>query len=289
MKMKDKVVFVDRDEKKGIVGNPLVSFVTSVLNGSKYLEACIQSVLNQRYPYIEHVFVDGGSTDGTLDMLSSYKAKYPDRIRFISEPDRGADDAANKGLRMAKGEILVCLGSDDMCEPDAIQTVIEFFRANPDAYVVFGDLNVINESGEVIGKYPTKDFDLREALNDNCPIPTPSTFFRREVVEKVGLFDISLPCSDFDYWIRVGSVFQIYRINSILSNFRVHKDSFGSSKNIGKIRLRTHYIVNRRYGGSIFSPCVRRYYESVVIEFLRPVLSSIYPFIRKVLRMLGRR
>jgi len=288
MKMKDKVIFVDRDEKRGITDNSLVSIVTPVLNGSKYLEACIQSVLDQNYPYIEHIFADGGSIDGTLDILTSYGAKYPNQVRFISEPDKGADDAANKGLQIAKGGIISFLGSDDMLEPDAIQTVVEFFRSNPDAYFVFGDCNIINETGEVIGKCKTKDFDLKEALNDKSYIPTPSAFFRREVVEKVGLFDISLPYGDFDYWIRVGRVFQIYRINSVLSNFRVHKDSLGSLKNSGKVCLRTHYIVNRRYGGSIFSLCVRRYYESVVIEFLRPVLGFTYPFIKNVLRMLRR-
>lgn len=167
---------VSIDEKKGTPDNPLVGIITPVLNRIKYLEACIQSVLNQSYPYIEHIFVNGGSSDGTLDMLASCGAKYPNRIRFISEPDKGAGEAWNKGLRMAKGEILGWLGSDILSEPDAIMTVVEFFRANPDAYFVFGGLNYINEKGEILRKlkFPTKDFNLDEAINDTCPIPCPS-------------------------------------------------------------------------------------------------------------------
>ena len=154
------------DENKGAPDNPLVSIVTPVLNGVKYLEICIQSVLNQSYPYIEHIFVDGGSTDGTVDMLSSYQAKYPDRIRFISELDKGHGEAWNKGLRMAEGGILGWLGSDDTYELDAIRTVVEFFRANPEAYFVYGDCYFINEKGEIIRKRETRDFNLEEAIND---------------------------------------------------------------------------------------------------------------------------
>lgn len=285
--MKNNIVFVDRDEKKGITNNPLVSIVTPVLNGSKYLESCIQSVLNQSYLYIEHVLVDGGSTDGTLDILSNYKAGYLGRIRFTSEPDKGPEDAVNKGLKIAKGEIISFLGSDDMSEPDAIRKVVEFFRSNPEAYFVFGGCNVINESGEVNGKYKTKDFNLKEVLNDHCYIPTPSVFFKREVVEKVGLFDTSLPYGDLDYWMRVGKIFQIYRINSILSNFRVHKDSLGSLKNKGIFLLKYDYIVSRRNGGSIFSAYGRRYLRSLIIESSRPILGPIYPFIRRIIEWIG--
>ncbi|PIQ85589.1 MAG: glycosyltransferase, partial [Candidatus Omnitrophica bacterium CG11_big_fil_rev_8_21_14_0_20_43_6] len=85
--------------------NLLVSIVTPVRNDRKYIARCIQSVLLQEYPHIEHVIVDGASTDGTLDIISNYSKKFPQRIRFISEPDNGGADAWNKGLKMAKGDI----------------------------------------------------------------------------------------------------------------------------------------------------------------------------------------
>ncbi len=268
------------DEKEATPDNPLVSIITPVLNRIKYLEPCIQSVLSQSYPYIEHVFVDGGSSDGTVDMLASYRAKYPDRIRFISEPDKIQAEAWNKGFRMAKGEILGWLGSDDVCEPNAIMTVVEFFKSNPDAYFVFGDCNFINEKGEIIGKFPTKDFNLEEAINDSCHIPTPSAFYKREVVEKVGFVDTTINAGDLDYWIRVGKVFQIHRIEEVLSNFRIHKDSTMCSKGAVYRHAREYFIVSRRYGASIFSPRSRWYIMVVIIRPLLPILVRIYYFIK---------
>ena len=279
-----------------MIDNPLVSINTSVLNGIKYLEICIQSVLNQSYPYIEHIFVDGGSSDGTLEMLSSYQAKYPDRIRFISEPEatvtKGTVEAWNKGLKMAKGEIFSWLGSDDVYPTDAIMTVVEFFRANPEAYFVFGDCNFINEEGEIIGRTHTKDFDLEEVINDKHYIPCTSAFYKRGVIEKVGPVDPSIYTADLDYWIRVGKVFQIYRIEKVLSGFRQHKDSISGAKGASKMYAREGFIISRRYGGSIFSRRARRYlmhksvillwlYRSVIIPRVFPILIPVYHFIKR--------
>lgn len=272
----------DTNKKRVLLDNPSVSIITPVLNGIKYLEECVRSVLNQTYPNIEHVFVDGGSSDGTLEMLTSYQSKYPDRISFISEPDRSAGEAWNKGLKMARGEILGWLGSDDIYEPDAIMTVVEFFRANPDAYFVFGGCNYINERGEVIGKARIKDFDLKEAINNVCRIPCPSAFYRREVIEKVGLLNTREKGVELDYWIRVGKVFQIHRIEKVLSNFRIHKGGFGGSKEAIKTYVREGFVINRRYGGSIFSARVARYllYRSIVFAWVLPAMASVYRFIR---------
>ncbi len=282
-----------------MIDNPQVSIITPVLNGIKYLETCIQSVLNQSYPYIEHIFVDGGSSDGTLDMLSNYKAKYPDRIRFVSEPDRGVGEAVNRGLKMAKGEIFAWLDSDDVYEPDAIMTVVEFFRSNPDAYFVFGEGNIINEKGEVIRERPTKDFNLKEVINDKCYILLTSAFYRREVIERVGLFNTL--GNDVDFWIRVAKQFQMHRIEQTLSNWRLHGDSISISGEANKRRMvrqrfREDYALCRQYGGSIFAPRCRRYFMFVILDRLGlyyfanfVVLAKLrrYPFINKVLRILG--
>lgn len=265
--------------------NPLVSVITPVLNSMRYLEICLQSVLSQSYPNIEHIFVDGGSTDGTLEMLASYQSKYPDRIRFISEPDKGACDAWNKGLKMARGKILGWLGADDTYEPDAITTVVEFFRANPDAYFVFGDCNYINEKGKVIGKYRTKDFDLDEAINDACYISCPSAFYKREVVERIGFMDTSINMCDHDYWIRVGKVFRIYRIEKVLSNFRKQKGSVSGAKGAGKMYALEGFVINRRYRGRILSPRVVRYliYRFRITAWTVPILTPIWYLTKKVL------
>lgn len=264
------------------MSNPLVSIITQVLNGCKYLEPCIQSVLNQDYPNIEHIFIDGGSTDGTLVILTNYRDKYPDRTRFISEPDRGVGDAWNKGLRMAKGEIFGWLGSDDMSEPSAIRAVVEFFKSHPDAYFVFGGCNIIDEKGEIIDKSKSKDFDLEEIINKGCYVPTPSSFYRREVIEKIGFYNTI--GNDLDFLIRAGKAFKIYRIEKTLSNFRKHGYSQSGSKKTHRIWLREDCIVSRRYGGSIFSGYCRRYYAFLIIEGLRPLLGPLYPFIKRLIK-----
>lgn len=269
------------DERKVVIDNPpvSVSIITPVLNGIKYLEACIQSVLNQSYPYIEHVFVDGGSADGTLDMLTSYKARYPGRIRFISEPDKSAGEAWNKGLKMARGDIFGWLGADDTYEPDAVLTVVEFFSSNLGAFFVFGDANVIDERNGTIKRVKAKDFDLEEAINGYLDIVTTSVFYRREVVEKVGLMDTRETGVERDYWIRAGKVFKLYRIEKVLSNFRLRKDSGSGRKEAFRIYSREGYIVSRRHGGGIFSIYGVRYFGTPIIELLQPVLGRYYPFI----------
>lgn len=286
-------------EKEDTTDNPLVSIITPVLNGIKYLETCIQSVLSQSYPYIEQIFVDGGSTDGTLDTLSSYKAKYPDRIRFVSELDRGVGEAVNRGLKMARGEIFGWLDSDDVYQADAITIVVEFFRSNPDAYFVFGDYNIINEAGEVIKKFPTKEFDLEEAINDRCSIDICTIFYKREVVDTVGFFNTM--GNDLDFYIRVGKVFRIHRIEKTLSNSRLHGDSISTSREANKMRtvkqkFREDYLLCRQYGGSIFSPRCRRYYISLILDRLGlyyfvnfVVIAKLrrYPFMDRVLKILG--
>lgn len=267
--------------------NPLISIVTPTFNRVKYLEACLQSVLSQSYSNIEHIIVDGASTDGTVEMLASYQAKYPDRIRFISEPDNSAEEAVNKGFAMVKGEIVGWLGSDDTYEPDAIEAVVGFFRAKTEAYFVFGDCNFINDEGEIIGKYKTKDFDLDEIINDSCHIPAPSAFYKREVIEKVGGWDTTIKCSDVDYWIRVGKLFPIYRIRKVLSNFRGHQNKRGSAALPRKMYFRESYLMSRRHRGRLFSPRARRYFMCLITDPIRPILLFVYyPFLARVVEWL---
>ncbi|MGD1102573.1 MAG: glycosyltransferase family 2 protein, partial [Terriglobia bacterium] len=159
--------------------SPLVSVITPVLNGRKYLEKCIESVLSQSYPHVEHVFVDGGSSDGTLDILKRYNQSYPQRVRFITGTDKTPEDAWNKGLLLSKGDILGWLGSDDTYTPDALRTVVEFFTLNPDASFVFGICDVIDQNDQLMGQSGTEDFVLEEMLDYGCRVPTCSAFYKR--------------------------------------------------------------------------------------------------------------
>jgi len=262
--------------KKAMSANPLVSTVSPILNGIKYLEKAIASFINQTYTNVEHIFVDGGSTDGTVEILKKYRSKYPERIRFISGPDKGVGEAVNKGLRLAKGDILGWVDPDDFLEPDAIMAVVDFFRKNPDAYVVFGISRLVNEEGtKVLYTRPAKDWNRQEAIAYRHFITYGAAYYRREVIETVGGFDKR--GNDLDFWLRVDESFKIHRIDKLLCNTRIRSDSLQTAKR-GEYRRRQNeerrkdYELSRQHGGSIFSAHARNYF---IARFL--IALGLYP------------
>jgi glycosyltransferase involved in cell wall biosynthesis len=272
----------------GIVSQPLVSVITPVFNGVKFLELCLQSVLAQDYPHVEHILVDGQSTDGTLDILQDYSSRYPGRIRFISESDQGAEAGWNKGLLLSRGEILgFFLGADDTYLPDAIGAVVAFFQAHPEARCVFGEVDVVDESGKLLYPFVTKDFDLEEAINDAVYVPAPAVFFTRQVLETVGLLGTDILPSDFEYIIRVGKVFPIHRLRKKLVNFRVHPGCTSGSPGVVRIYLRAAFLYGRRHGARFFAPVTKRYAKVIVANLFRPLLGVFYPSIKRIISRTG--
>ncbi|MCJ7530019.1 MAG: glycosyltransferase, partial [Anaerolineales bacterium] len=137
---------------------PLVSIVTPSYNQAQFLETTIRSVLDQVYPNLEYMVVDGGSTDGSREIIR----KYADRLAWwVSEHDRGQTDAINKGFTRAHGDILAWLNSDDTYEPEAVAEAVTFLQTHPDVGMVYGDANFIDEQGQVIGRFPARQTDYR--------------------------------------------------------------------------------------------------------------------------------
>src|SRR5258708_2432868 len=127
------------------MSEPEVSIITACFNARAYIESTLHSVLSQTGPALEYIVVDGGSTDGTLDILR----RYQDRIRLISEPDRGQADALNKGLRLARGELVGWLNADDTYEPGAVEAGWQALRQDSQAGLVFADCHYINGHDQV--------------------------------------------------------------------------------------------------------------------------------------------
>lgn len=263
--------------------SPQVSVITPVLNGKRYLMECIDSVLSQSYTNVEHVFVDGGSTDGTLDLLAECSSNHPGRIRFMTGKDRNAEDAWNKGICAAQGEILGWLGADDVYFPGALEAVMDFFKANPQAAFAFGGCDEVDEHGQVIRRTGRRDFDLDEALNDPYIFPSPSAFFKKQIVSKIGLLDTNFAPSDFDYWIRIAKVYSPHRIEKVLSQFRVHSGSTGGAKGAGTRYAYAAYKISRKHGGRIFSRRLRHLLILEVADFCRPALQPVYPWIKSLI------
>ncbi len=128
-------------------------------------------MLSQNYPRLEYIIVDGGSTDGSVDIIKRYESKL---AWWVSEKDQGQTDAINKGFAHAKGDFLAWLNSDDTYEPNAISSVVKFLQTHPEVGLVYGDTNYINEDGRVIGRFPAAQTDLIPIETRLCPYPATS-------------------------------------------------------------------------------------------------------------------
>jgi glycosyltransferase involved in cell wall biosynthesis len=199
---------------------PVVSIVTPSLNQAQFIRATIDSVLGQDYSALEYWVMDGGSTDGTLEILRG----YGERLNWVSEPDEGQAAAINKGWRLARGEIIAYLNADDVYLPGAIDRVVNFFSAHPGVDIVYGDCDYVDAAGRFLQAYPTRAYDYVDLVRSTIDyIPQPAVFLRRRVLESVGCLDERLSFAmDFDYWLRAGLSCAFAYLPARLAALRVH-------------------------------------------------------------------
>ena len=185
------------------MGDSLVSIITPVLNRVETMGACLASVTRQTYRQIEHIVVDGGSTDGTLDLLRGYRASYP--FHWVSEPDNGMYEAINRGIATSRGEILAYLNSDDLYLPWSVDVAVQAIK-QPATELIYGDLGILHagRNGDP-GRFTVQfkpDFDLRYYSFVDT-IGQPAVFWRRTLTERIGLFDTRYRLiGDCEYWLR---------------------------------------------------------------------------------------
>jgi hypothetical protein len=205
--------------------SPLVSIVTPSYNQAQFLEQTIQSVLGQGYPHIEYLVVDGASTDGSVEIIR----RYADRLAWwVSEKDQGQADAINKGLRRAKGEFVAWLNSDDLYLPGSITTAVRAFHSHPEAGVVYGDVQAIDERGSITNLLRYGDWGLDGLLAFRV-IGQPAVFMRRSVLEHAGYLDPSFHfLLDHQLWLRMARLSEMAYVPETLAAARFH----GESKNV---------------------------------------------------------
>jgi glycosyltransferase involved in cell wall biosynthesis len=202
---------------------PKISVVTCSLNQGRYLEATIRSVLDQGYPNLEYVVIDGGSEDGSVEIIK----KYSERLAYwVSEPDNGQTDALIKGFAQTSGEILAWLCSDDLYEPNALYEAADVFVRNPQWQVVYGDSTWIDAEGRFMRPKKEIEFDrfiwLYEGSNY---IPQPSTFWRRDIYERVGGLDARWDYAmDADLWARFAEVTHLHHVPRSWSRMRSYPE-----------------------------------------------------------------
>jgi GT2 family glycosyltransferase len=235
----------------------LVSIVTPSLNQGRFLREAIESVRAQRHAPLEHVVVDGGSSDATLEILREYPS-----LQWVSEPDRGQAHALNKGFARTRGRILGWLNGDDAYQPDAVAEAVEALTTTG-AGLVYADVVRVDDDGvnprRIASRRP---FDLWTELNLGCGIYSPAVFFTREALEAAGPLDESLRYTmDYDLWLRIARRLPVVGVDAVWGVQRLHDEA----KTVAEFdrfwpeRLR----VSRRHGGRMLSPLlIRRYVRS---------------------------
>lgn len=245
---------------------PLVSIITPSFNQAAFLEETIRSVLGQDYPNLEYIIVDGGSSDGSVEIIQ----RYAQRLGWwISEGDQGQTDAINKGFAHARGEILAWLNSDDTYLPGAIEEAVDYLESQPEVGMVYGDANLIDQDGQVIGQFPARQTDYRRLRQGYVHIPQQAAFFRASLWKQVGPLDPTFYFAmDYDLWVRLAKLAPIHYITRTWANFRLHQTgkSVVSDERCWPEMVRVHY----REGGSWFSPLVFK-------AKIRPIVYSWIP------------
>jgi glycosyltransferase involved in cell wall biosynthesis len=198
---------------------PLVSIITPSFNQARFLEATLGSILNQNYPRLETIVVDGGSSDGSLDILRRYEGRL---TRWLSEPDRGQADAINKGLRLAKGEIVAWLNSDDLYLPGAIRQAVQTLAEHPEAGMVYGDGVLIDEDGVILDRHRYRTYTVLDLLCFEVLLQ-PTVFLRRSVLDRVGLLDEGYRLIlDHQLWVRIAAQGPILHVPRFWAAERTH-------------------------------------------------------------------
>lgn len=204
-------------------GAPDISIITPCYNAAKYLRATIESVRNQPGVRVEHIVVDGGSEDGTVELLESSAG-----VRWISEPDKGQSDAFNKGLALATAPLIGWLNGDDIYEPGVLAKIVEYFRSHPDAAIVNAHLVRVDGEGNELEFLPahSSKFWLTHFWFRWYGLNHPSTFYRREVFETIGQIDADLHYAmDYDFYLRAARRYDFHDIDLLTTRMLVHPDA----------------------------------------------------------------
>ena len=246
---------------------PFISVITPSYNQGAFIRETIESVLQQNYPRYEHIVADGGSTDGTVDVLRSYP-----HLCWVSEPDEGQSDAFNKGLAVVspQSEVICWLNSDDTLCPGAFHVVGERFSQHPEHAVLIGNTVYVDEEGRLLKQSAAQLISANDLVHGCANVQQPSTFFRRRVFQEVGSLDETLHYAmDHDFFIRVLREYSAMIVDADLARFRFHSRSKSRTMSLGFVF--EGITVRRRHGAQLLSPGMIALYYHVLTEPLRRI------------------
>jgi len=209
---------------------PFLSVIMSVFNGEKYVRETVESVLNQSFRDFEFIIVNDGSTDGTLEILRSFRDK---RIRIINQENRGLTKSLNRGIGDSEGRYIGRIDCGDIALENKFEVQLNFLEKNKEIYGVGTWANLIDEEGNMVGmlKYPTKYEEIRKVILRYNPFVHPSLMFKKEVFDEIGLYDESFEfAQDYDLMLRAVSRFKIVNLPQVLLNYKISEKAISSRK-----------------------------------------------------------
>lgn len=249
--------------------NPKISIVTPSYNCGKYIEQAILSVINQDYDNFEYFVIDGGSKDNTINILKKYSKKYPQKIKWISEPDKGQTDAINKGLRMCSGGWFIWLNADDFYEPNIFFKLSKAFKKYPNAGIMYGNCYNIKQKQKVALNIPKKNIGFN-FLRKGCCIYGPASFFNMGAIKKLGEFDESLEYwMDYEMYLRIAKVMKLQYVNLNVANFRIRPNQKSKDNKNRKELHKEMYSVIKKYNP------LWRYYMIFIIKSTKRFLKDL--------------
>lgn len=268
---------------------PLVSVLTPTFNANKrdYLKRCIESVLDQPYDRIEHVIADGGSTDGTVEIIKNYQQRYPGRITLVEKRDNGVGSGLKNAFAASRGSVLGWLDADDFYQKDAVSKAVGHLSIDG-TYFIFGEVDIVNEEHKKIGSFVIREWEKREALNIQHYLVFCGVFYRREVVEKCGYVnDLG---NDLYFYLNVAKKYDLMKVNDHFACWRLHNEgiSLGESGRDDRIRVqrsKEDFWLVVRNGGSVFSPRALTYLavlEPIIFSKLKTILRPVLPILRRI-------
>jgi len=237
-----------------MISNPLVTIVTPSYNQGRFVEETIKSVLNQSYTPIEYIFVDGDSTDNTMRIVEKYKNKIN---IIINEKDKGQADAINKGFKLAKGQLVGWVNSDDILYHDCVEKIVELYNLKNNAAIYYHSFNdMIDESGSLLKTYQHKISNRKHLIFKNYDVVQQGSFYNLELVKKVGYLNIeNYYCMDLDLWLKLLMLGEIvYTEDTSHSAFRIYS---GTKTDTGKEKfLNNIYSVLKKHGAKFYFPTI---------------------------------
>jgi len=245
-----------------------ISLITATYNSAETVRDTLQSVLNQTFKDIDYIIIDGNSKDNTMAIVKEFEPKFEGRLRWVSEKDKGIYDAMNKGVRMAQGDIVGILNSDDFfASNDVLEKVNAAFTENPAIDGVYADVRYVdwNDTGKTVRMFSGKDFTREKLCWGKMP-PHPSFYVKRECYDKFGLYSLDYPiCADYDMFVKmiwIGNINTLY-INDVFVNMRSGGTSSNGIKVHRKIMRERMRCVREHEMPSNFFKQTSRYFEKI--------------------------